>query len=120
MITTTHVDEAVLAPFAFFDKPTGAGGQQVGHLKREQVEGILHAMGVCCLLALLLLMTSLLNSLRLYFGKGKEDFFHSIECCIECCIFQLKTYFLGRGKCGLKLFEGVSLSLNHPRDFVPA
>lgn len=48
VITTTHVDEVVLAPFAFFDKPTGAGGQQVGHLKREQVEGILHAMGTLC------------------------------------------------------------------------
>lgn len=29
VITTTHVDEATLAPFAFFDKPTGHGGQQV-------------------------------------------------------------------------------------------
>lgn len=48
VITTSHVDEATLAPFAFFDKPSGHGGQQQGHLKREQVEGILHAMGNLC------------------------------------------------------------------------
>lgn len=48
VITTTHVDEATLAPFSFFDKPVGHGGQQVGHLKREQVEGILLAMGSLC------------------------------------------------------------------------
>lgn len=47
VITTTHVDEAILAPFAFFDKPVGPQGQPVGHLKREQVEAILHSMGVC-------------------------------------------------------------------------
>lgn len=46
--THTHVDEVVLAPFSFFDKPIGHGGQQVGHLKREAVEGFLHAMGTLC------------------------------------------------------------------------
>lgn len=49
VVTTTHVDEAILAPFSFFDKPIGHGGQQVGHLKREQVEGILLSMGTLCL-----------------------------------------------------------------------
>lgn len=48
VITTTHVDEAILEPFAFFDKPTGHGGQQVGHLKRDQVESILLSMGTLC------------------------------------------------------------------------
>eukprot|EP00667_Euglena_gracilis_P004956 EG_transcript_4987 len=48
VITTTHVDEAILAPFAFFDKPVGPQGQPVGHLKREQVEAILHSMGNLC------------------------------------------------------------------------
>jgi len=48
VVTTTHVDENTLAPFSFFDKPTGHGGQQLGHLKREQVEGILHSLGHLC------------------------------------------------------------------------
>lgn len=48
VVTTTTIDQTVLEPFSFFDKPTGHGGQQVGHLKREQVEGILHAMGNLC------------------------------------------------------------------------
>jgi len=48
VVTTTNVDDSILEPFSYFDKPTGHGGQQLGNLKRETVEGILHAMGTLC------------------------------------------------------------------------
>lgn len=38
---TTHVDEKVAEPFQYFDRPTGASGQ----LRRELLEGCLHALG---------------------------------------------------------------------------
>ena len=46
VVTTTNVDDSILEPFSYFDKPSGHGGQQLGNLKRETVEGILHAMGM--------------------------------------------------------------------------
>lgn len=46
--TISHVNEAILAPFAFFDKPAIPSGQQQGFLRRDQVEGILLGMGSLC------------------------------------------------------------------------
>lgn len=39
--TVTHIDEEMAAPFQYFDKPTGASGQ----IRREVIEGLLHALG---------------------------------------------------------------------------
>eukprot|EP00906_Rhabdomonas_costata_P029389 RCo041483 len=42
--STTTVDEAVLEPFLYFDRPL-ATGQQSGQLRREKLEEILHGLG---------------------------------------------------------------------------
>jgi chemotaxis protein histidine kinase CheA len=39
--TVTHVDEEMATPFQYFDRPTGASGQ----IRKEIIEGLLHALG---------------------------------------------------------------------------
>ena len=41
MQTITHVNQEIAAPFQYFDKPTGSSGQ----IRRDVVEGLLHALG---------------------------------------------------------------------------
>eukprot|EP00995_Heteronema_vittatum_P010524 NODE_59_length_2184_cov_411.386417_g48_i0.p2 GENE.NODE_59_length_2184_cov_411.386417_g48_i0~~NODE_59_length_2184_cov_411.386417_g48_i0.p2 ORF type:complete len:649 (-),score=351.95 NODE_59_length_2184_cov_411.386417_g48_i0:163-2109(-) len=46
-VTESHVNEEILEPFAYFDKPM-ANGQQSGQIRRERMESILYSMGDLC------------------------------------------------------------------------